>query len=139
MYRTAASKVVMRSGCHFTQLAVVNGHDIFVGLIRPGWDVVGEANVYEVDGHCFYDIFDGYHFPSNLASWDGTQGANTQGDRISMLLNLDHGSMTVWKNGVKLARGAQRPFLLVGVYGRRRGASSRRRYLTIHDVTVLSW
>ena len=25
-----------------------------------------------------------------------------QGDRIGMLLDLDQGSMTVWKNGVKL-------------------------------------
>ena len=30
------------------------------------------------------------------------QGAYKQGDRVGMLLDLDQGSMTVWKNGIKL-------------------------------------
>ena len=30
------------------------------------------------------------------------QDANKQGDRIGMLLDLDQGSMTVWKNGILL-------------------------------------
>ena len=34
--------------------------------------------------------------------WDGMQGAYKQGDRVGMLLDLDQGSMTVWKNGIKL-------------------------------------
>ena len=34
--------------------------------------------------------------------WDGIQNAREQGDRIGMLLDLDQGSLTVWKNGVKL-------------------------------------
>ena len=33
---------------------------------------------------------------------EGQRGATEQGDRIGMLLDLDQGSMTVWKNGVKL-------------------------------------
>ena len=33
--------------------------------------------------------------------WEGMQGAD-QGDRIGMLLDLDQGSMTVWKNDEKL-------------------------------------
>ena len=32
----------------------------------------------------------------------GQQGARTQGDRIGMLLDLDQGSMTVYKDGEKL-------------------------------------
>ena len=34
--------------------------------------------------------------------WEGMQSAHEQGDRIGMLLDLDQGSMTVWKNDVKL-------------------------------------
>ena len=35
-------------------------------------------------------------------NWEGMQNAKEQGDRIGMLLDLDQGSMTVWKNGEKL-------------------------------------
>ena len=41
------------------------------------------------------------------------QSARKQGDRIGMLLDLDQGSMTVWKNderlGVMLAEGLRGP------------------------------
>ena len=30
--------------------------------------------------------------------WEGMNYADEQGDRIGMLLDLDQGSMTVWKN-----------------------------------------
>ena len=36
------------------------------------------------------------------SNWEGRQPARDQGDRIGMLLDLDQGSMTVWKNGVKM-------------------------------------
>ena len=39
--RSAASKVVMRSGRHFVQFTVVAGDDVLFGVIRPGWDVEG--------------------------------------------------------------------------------------------------
>ena len=39
--RTAASKVVMRSGRHSAQFTVVEGGYLFFGVIRPGWDVEG--------------------------------------------------------------------------------------------------
>jgi hypothetical protein len=69
------------------------------GVIRPGWDVAGEY-AFHVDGHCFYDTFDGRRYPGNQA-WEGMQAAKP-GDRIGMLLDLDQGSMTVWKNDVKM-------------------------------------
>ena len=47
-------------------------------------------------------------------SWDGMQSAKEQGDRIGMLLDLDQGSMAVWKNDVKLgvmqAEGLSGPY-----------------------------
>eukprot|EP01046_Picozoa_sp_COSAG06_P013940 COSAG06_NODE_852_length_11954_cov_6.453986_9_plen_212_part_01 len=39
LFRTAASKVSMRAGRHYTQFTVVSGDEMFFGVIRPGWDV----------------------------------------------------------------------------------------------------
>ena len=118
-YKTAASKVVMRSGRHFAQFTVVVGYDMYFGVIRPGWDVEGGADADEVHGHCFYYTGRGQRFPGNSA-WEGMQGAN-QGDRIAMLLDLDQGSMTVWKNGeqlgVMVAEGLCGPLCWAAVVG----------------------
>ena len=102
-WRVAASKVVMRSGRHFVQFtAAVDGGCPFLGVIRPGWDVEGGENAYAVDGHCFYSGRSGHRWPGpGDHDWEGRQVAE-QGDRIGMLLNLDQGSMTAWKNDVKL-------------------------------------
>ena len=43
----------------------------------------------------------GSDFPGNPFNWEGRQGAR-QGDRIGMLLDLDQGSMSIWKNGERL-------------------------------------
>ena len=99
-WRAAASKAVMRSGRHFAQFTVVAGGLMF-GVVRPGWDVEGGLEAEEVDGHCFYYTLSGRRFP-DLPDWEGMQTATQQGDRIGMLLDLDQGSMTVWKNGVQL-------------------------------------
>ena len=73
------------------------------GVIRPGWDVEGGVSAFGVDGHghCFYQTLDGACWPGNR-NWEGKQRAREQGDRIGMLLDLDQGSMTVWKNGERL-------------------------------------
>ena len=94
----AASRVVMRSGRHFAQFTVVAGDDVLFGVIRPGWDVEGGQHAFCKDGHCFYDTFDGRRLPGTHA-WEGMQHAREEGDRIGMLLDLDQGSMSVWKNG----------------------------------------
>ena len=106
--RAAASTVVMRLGCHYAQFTVVIGArftvtqcQAFFGVIRPGWDVEGRANAHDVDGHCcFYFTGSGRRWPGHR-TWEGRQGA-TQGDHIGMLLDLEQGSMTVWKDDVKL-------------------------------------
>ena len=74
---------------------------MFCGVIRPGYDVEGGGgDAYDVDGHCFYFTSEAGRFPGDH-SWEGMQHADP-GDRIGMLLDLDQGSMTVWKNGEKM-------------------------------------
>ena len=100
--RVAASTAVMRSGRHFAQLtAVVSGDMMMFGVIRPGFDVEGGASADDVDGHCFYFTGGGERCPGGHG-WEGMQAAREQGDRIGMLLDLDQGSMSIWKNGERL-------------------------------------
>eukprot|EP01046_Picozoa_sp_COSAG06_P080775 COSAG06_NODE_28013_length_582_cov_0.944099_1_plen_128_part_01 len=92
-----ASKAVMRAGRHYVQFTVSGGSAVLVGVIRPGWDVEERLEASEANGHCFYDTGDGRGFPGGH-SWEGRQRANEEGDRIGLLLDLDQGSMTVYKN-----------------------------------------
>ena len=121
----AASEVVMRSGRHFAQFMVmVHGHIppfMFFGVIRPDYDVEGGMNAQDVDGHCFYSTYFGERCP-DVIHWEGMQAARKQGDRIAMLLDLDQGSMPVYKNevlmGVVQAEGLSVEYcwaILVGV------------------------
>ena len=118
--RSGASKVAMRSGHHFAQFTVVEGCNKFFGAIWPSWDVEGGGNADNVGGHCFYYTEDAYHCPGAI-DWEGMQTANEQGDRIGMLLDLDQGSMTVWKNDVRLgvmqAQGLRGPLCWAVVLG----------------------
>ena len=100
IWRTAASEVVMRSGRHFAQFTMVEGDsNAFFGVIRPGWDVEGGTNAMLVDGHCFYCTVNGLRFPGRH-DWEGRQTTRQNGNHIGMLLDLDQGSMAVYKNGV---------------------------------------
>ena len=102
IWRSAASKVAMRSGRHFARFTVVEGESLFFGVVRPGWDVEGGAQAFHEDGHCFFDTaHDGKRYSGNF-DWQGKQTARGQGDRIGMLIDLDQGSMPVWKNDAKL-------------------------------------
>ena len=80
-----------------------------------------------VDGHSFYFTYSGSRYPGANV-WEGKQTAREQGDRIGMLLDLDQGSMTVWKNdeklGVTQAEGLSGPLCwAVSMYGQ--GESAR--------------
>ena len=85
---------------------------MMLGVVRPGWDAEGGVNAFGVDGHCFYCTADGARWPG-CHSWERIQAAREQGDRTGMLLDLDQGSMTVWKNdvkvGVMVAKGLSGP------------------------------
>jgi hypothetical protein len=102
-YRTATSKTVLRAGCHCAQFTVVSGLDMLFGVIRPGWDVEGTKDAADEDGHCFYCryTYTGTRQPG-YSNWEGRQHAIAHGDRIGMLLDLDQGSMTVYKNDERL-------------------------------------
>jgi hypothetical protein len=100
-YRTAASKAVMRAGRHYVQFTVASGSVMQFGVIRPGWDVEGGHSAQAVGGHCFYYTFYGTRYPGHH-TWEGIQGAREEGDRIGMLLDLDQGSMAVYKNDERL-------------------------------------
>ena len=99
-WRAAASNVAMRSDRHFAQFTVVESGNMsmFFGVIRAGWDVGGDEWASDEDGHSFCGTAYGRRYPGNH-TWEGMQTAKEQGDRIGMLLDLDQGSMTVWKNG----------------------------------------
>ena len=99
-YRAAASKAAMRSGRHYAHFTVIVAEYVGFGMIRPDWDVEGGESAEGVDGHCFYFTDDGNGEPGGH-DWEGSQTA-MESDRIGMLLDLDQGSMTVWKNDVKL-------------------------------------
>jgi hypothetical protein len=99
----AASKVVMRAGRHYAQFTVVSGYSMFFfGVIRPGWDLEDSTKpVHHGDGNCFYFTYNGLSFPG-AHDWEGMQYAVKEGDRVGMLLDLDQGSMTVYKNDERL-------------------------------------
>jgi hypothetical protein len=110
----AASKAMMRAGHHYAQFTVVNDSAqhpgllwrLFrpqIGVLRPGWDVEGGRDAQYVDGHCFYDTHSGRRCPGRPGrqDWEGMLDAR-EGDRIGMLLDLDEGSMTVYKNDKRL-------------------------------------
>ena len=126
---TAASAVPMRSGRHYAAFTILR-HRVRVhfGLIRPGYDVENRGYSYDVDGHCFYSARDGLRYPGAKApetcpdfverrdyygghpwpgnplpgqGWPGSQDAR-RGDAIGLLLDLDTGTLTVFKNGERL-------------------------------------
>jgi hypothetical protein len=103
-WSVAASKPVMRAGRHYAQFTVVSDSGRrFFGVIRPTGlgraesKAIRAANRAIHDGHCFYYTDDGTCFPGML-SWEGMQGAKEDGDRVGLLLDLDQGTMTVYKN-----------------------------------------
>jgi len=104
--RAAASKAVIRAGRHYAQFTAVSGSMMF-GVTRPGWDVEGGQYADTVDGHCFFHTYCGHRWPGRH-DWEGMQDANEEGDRIGMLLDLDQGSMTVYKNDKRLGVMATR-------------------------------
>jgi hypothetical protein len=99
-FNSAASKAVMRAGRHYLQFTAVKGSIMYFGVIRPGWDVEGGEDAPWKDGHCFYYTYTGRLYPAPH-NWEGMQGAR-EGDRIGMLLDLDQGSMAVYKNDERL-------------------------------------
>ena len=96
-YRTAASGAVLKGGGrHMVQLTVRQGTGM-LGLIRADRDAEGGASDQYVESHSFYSTANGMRWPGG-SDWEGRQTTRRSGDRIGLLLDLDAGSLTVYKN-----------------------------------------
>lgn len=103
-YLTAATGCIMRSGRHCAEFVMgpnATAHHSF-GVIRPEWDVEGDRRFHDMDprhcsfaNHCFFHT-DGTRMPCSR-KWDGMRRAN-RGDRVTLLLDLGAGTMTVYIN-----------------------------------------
>jgi hypothetical protein len=99
-YHTAASAVTMSAGRHYATFQFDQANfskEIFFGVIRPDYDVEFGKGAAEEDGHCFYDTGTGQCSPGG-GDWEGRQPATKQGDRIGLLLDLNAGTLAVYKN-----------------------------------------
>jgi hypothetical protein len=100
LVRAPRSTQVMRSGRHFANFRMkLYMTSVCVGAMRPDFGEDGAED--EREGHCFYDTLDGLCEP-NGRRWKGRMMATGEGDTVGMLLDLDRGSMTVYKNGTLL-------------------------------------
>jgi hypothetical protein len=82
------------------QFTVRKGEGMEFGLIGAYWGVEGGSWAQDVQGHSFYSTFNGTRYPDD-SYWEGMQSAR-EGDRIGLLLDLDAGSLTVYKNDERL-------------------------------------
>ena len=112
----------MRAGRHYAEFSYgteskEEGQESAFGVVRSEWSFDGfkSAGAEHTDyaptfachgkGNCFYttegklypnpDTADGF---AGSSDWPGSQSAQEDGDRIGMLLDIDAGTMTVFKN-----------------------------------------
>ena len=72
-YHTAASEATLSgAGLHAARFTVRKGRNMLFGLIRADWDVKGMGVAHGVQGHCFYDTYDGKRRPGR-SGWKGMQ------------------------------------------------------------------
>jgi hypothetical protein len=107
-YRAAASLAVMRAGQHYAEFTLVArsvepafGPCMLFGVVTPRWDVEGGTAADRQAGNCFFSTEDGVLYPDGH-EWEGMQAAAEIGDRVGLLLDLDRGTLTVYKNGERL-------------------------------------
>ena len=126
-----ASNYVMESGIHYAEFHIVKGRP-YIGIVRPmpnldlaryasgglcffdrsfyddflaaRTDEWGSGNVHA----CYYFVSSGRNYWTNWAGerqpelvWEGMEGCIV-GDTLGMLLNLDKGTLTVYRNNRRL-------------------------------------
>ena len=79
--------------------------DAYAGLLSEKTDRWGESNVhwcnfYNFEGHCFWG--DWQNPPNFEVEWNGRDGTDIDDCEIGMLLDLDAGTLTVYKDGRRL-------------------------------------
>jgi hypothetical protein len=84
------------------QFTLRKGVDTCFGVIGADWNVERGANAEDVQGHSFYRTYNGGRRYPDGSDWEGMQGAQEEGDRIGLLLDLDAGSLAVYKNDERL-------------------------------------
>ena len=114
--RCVASEVVMMMGQgsggsggsrhsrHYAEFTVLEGWDLYFGVIRPGWDVEHGKNPQNDPESCWYYSANGACYPERNEAWEGIRGLDGAGPgtRVGMLLDLSVGSMTVYLNDKRL-------------------------------------
>ena len=142
-YPTAFSNNILRAGKHYvTFTSLGDSISLMVGVMRPGqanqkasgcpFFMQFYQNFSRNMGHggehnnkvqcCLYGTSDGTSYSSNwldgtplskrVETWDGREGISS-GDELGMLLDLDEGTLSVYKNGRKLGvmkRGLAGPY-----------------------------
>lgn len=117
-YRCAATDTVMRSGRHYAEFTLVTGQgspDNHFGVIRPNFDVASQqSEAHRQGGHCFFWTHGGcfnsdadlpprnHRVEKRNGMRDWNEPGAKVGVRFGMLLDLDQGSMTVFKNDALL-------------------------------------
>ena len=97
--RVAAVETVMSEGRHFVEFTKEKG-DVLFGLIRPEFDVEQGNNAHKEEDHIFYQCTGGHKYPGG-GHWGNSTEA-VDGDRFGLLLDLQAGSLIVFKNDKRL-------------------------------------
>ena len=128
-WATAFSNNTMMSGKHYVSFEAPHGDDLLVGVMRPGEAMQsaknnplsrdffnhftqrrGSVQYNNTVNCCMYRAFIGYCRLSDWGgsdrseSWDGMEGLSGVSPpyKIGMLLDLDEGTLSVYKNGRRL-------------------------------------
>jgi hypothetical protein len=139
-WKTAISNNILRAGKHYATFEYT-GHNLFVGVMRPGqanqracgypckkqfFQNFSPTHAERYNNNnvhcCLYYTGNGASYSSNWldgtplsnfrGTWDGREGMPS-GDKMGMLLDLDEGTLSVYKNRRKLGvmkRGLAGPY-----------------------------
>ena len=112
-FYTVWSSTVMRAGRHYAVFTreCEYEHGCMFGVVPSNWAPTAYDEGFDNDDCCFYETDTGRCRPflfdddgdeiEESGDWVGIQPAN-RGDRIGLLLDLDEGTMSVYKNDERL-------------------------------------
>jgi hypothetical protein len=100
------SGIEITAGKHYWEVELLSKdvYAIYIGISRPNLDPTGGYLARECTDGWFIDASDGTLWGNGKEN-DDEAGENKQGDRVGMLLDLDNGSLRVFKNGVQYGPG----------------------------------
>ena len=92
----------MTEGRHYWEVELTAGYDNLVGAVRPGLDHDKDQS-YTNDAYFIHGYSGGLWGNGKFTA--DPQGRFAQGDRIGVLLDLDAGSMRLYRNGKRCGPG----------------------------------